>query len=77
MNIQFKCFGQLIDVIGKSELEIPEITDTDLLMKKMLKDFPKLSEYNFLISVNKKLVKEKQLLKSGDEVAFLPPFAGG
>lgn len=77
MKIHLKLFGRLAEITKKSDMEISEITDTDLLVKKILKDFPDLSQLNFLVSVNKKLVKESQQLKSGDEVALLPPFAGG
>ena len=77
MKIQLKLFGQLTEVIGKSQLELENINNSDLLVKKILADFPELNKYEFLISVNKKVLREIQYFKSGDEVAFLPPFAGG
>lgn len=77
MKIRLKCFGRLAEITGKSELEVSEIADTDLLLEKMRRDFPGLNGCSFLISVNMKLVKSNQQLKQGDEVALLPPFAGG
>jgi molybdopterin converting factor small subunit len=33
--------------------------------------------YNFRIAVNSKIINEDPLLRQGDKLAFLPPFAGG
>lgn len=77
MNIQVKLFGPLTDVVGSIQLELSDIADTESLKKKILGDFPGLSKYTFKIAVGKKLVNENIRLKSGDEVALLPPFAGG
>jgi molybdopterin converting factor small subunit len=35
------------------------------------------SRYNYQLSVNRLLVREDVKLKEGDEIAFMPPFAGG
>jgi sulfur-carrier protein len=75
MSIKIKFFGPLIDVVGSSQMEVYSMADTETLRSKMLNDFPKLKNYQFMIVVNKK--KENVPLKSGDEVALLPPFAGG
>jgi molybdopterin converting factor small subunit len=40
-------------------------------------DFPAIVHYNFRIAVNNELVNEDPELKTGDEVAYMPPFAGG
>ncbi len=77
MKIQIKFFGQLAEITGKPTIEVDAVNNTDLLIKKMLIDFPKLKDCKFQVSVNHKLLKEKQVLESGSEVAFLPPFAGG
>ena len=77
MSIQIKFFGPLAEVIGKTQLEIHGISDTDSLKQKMMNDFPDLKKYQFIIAVSKKLTKENINLQPGDEVAFLPPFAGG
>jgi molybdopterin synthase sulfur carrier subunit len=77
MSIQVKLFGLLADIVGKTDLTIDGINDTDSLNKKILSDFPKLKDQSFVIAVSKQIVKGNQLLKSGDEVVLLPPFAGG
>jgi molybdopterin synthase sulfur carrier subunit len=77
MSIQVKLFGSLADIVGKNELGIEGIKDTDSLKKKMLVDFPKLKDQSFVLVVSKQIVKGNQVLNSGDVVALLPPFAGG
>jgi sulfur-carrier protein len=77
MSIKIKFFGPLIDVVGSSEMEVYSMADTETVRSKMLNDFPKLKNYQFMIAVNKKKEKENVPLKPGDEVALLPPFAGG
>ncbi|MBI4946410.1 MAG: MoaD/ThiS family protein [Bacteroidetes bacterium] len=77
MSIQVKLFGLLVDIVGKTEIDITSINDTDSLKKKMLNDFPKLKGQSFVIVVSKQMVKGNQTLKPGDVAALLPPFAGG
>ena len=77
MNIHVILFGALADVAGKSKLMINDCEDTQSLKCKVIQEFPALNNSEFLISVNKKLVRHNQKLKWGNEVAFLPPFAGG
>jgi molybdopterin converting factor small subunit len=40
-------------------------------------DFPEIAHYNFRIAVNNEIVNEDPVLNDGDEVAYMPPFAGG
>lgn len=69
-------FGALADVTGKSEIEIKAI-DTDSLKKDLLTQFPLLNQYRFQLAVNKEKIKNNVVLSETDEVALLPPFAGG
>ena len=75
MKIYF--FGQLAEVAGKSEMELNDIADTDVLRKKLVADYPKLKDLKFLTSVDRKITKGNTTLENGSEVALLPPFAGG
>lgn len=77
MKIEIKFFGQLAELTGKINIEVNEVNDTDSLIKKMLSAYPVINEFNFLVTVDKKLVKGNQKLEDGCEVAFLPPFSGG
>ena len=69
-------FGVLAEVVGKPILKI-QATDLDSLNKNLLIDFPKLKNYKFQVAVNKQKVEKNILLKDDDEIALLPPFAGG
>jgi molybdopterin synthase sulfur carrier subunit len=77
MSIQIKIFGSLAEAVGSSQMDMDGVSDTRALKQKMLKEFPKLENYQFIIAVSKQIVKENQVLNSGDVVALLPPFAGG
>jgi molybdopterin converting factor small subunit len=77
MSIQINFFGSLVDTVGKSQMDIREVDDTDTLKQKLLIGFPKLKNYHFVIAVGKQIANGNQTLKSGDVVALLPPFAGG
>ena len=78
MELKLLFFGVLTDVIGVSNIEfVMKSGDVELLNKKLQKDFPALKEYTYKIAVNQEIVTKKMKLKDGDEVSFLPPFAGG
>jgi len=40
-------------------------------------EFPEIVHYDFRIAVNSQLMNDEPELKNNDEVAFMPPFAGG
>lgn len=77
MNINVILFGQLADVVGKSVLTVNNCYDTESIKKKVIKEFPALAHYEFLISIDKKIARNNQKLEGKNEIAFLPPFAGG
>lgn len=77
MNINVLLFGSLAEATGKSQLEINNVLDTETLRSKLLREFPKLEKYKFVIAVCKHVVKSNTVLHEGDTVALLPPFAGG
>jgi len=69
-------FGVLTDVVGKSKLDV-NATDINSLKEILLNEFPDLNKYKFQFAVNKEKVERNIRLSEGDEVALLPPFAGG
>jgi MoaD family protein len=77
MKIKVRLFGVLTDVIGSKELEISEIKSVKGLLDNLSLAYPKLKKYSFQVFVNKEPVSESKNLKDGDEIALLPPFAGG
>lgn len=69
-------FGVLTELSGKREEEI-EATNLNELRLLLQNKYPLLKDYSFLISVNYRVMHENVALNDGDELAFLPPFAGG
>jgi len=81
VKIKILLFGMLTDMAGKAFVEIEFANNidvnTDTLMKKVIELYPEFRKVNFIIAVNKKVISENQLITVDDEVALLPPFAGG
>lgn len=78
MQLKLLFFGVLTDVIGVSNLVfVTNATNTRTLNNNLHKDFPALKKYSYKIAVNQEIISEEIELKNGDEVSFLPPFAGG
>jgi len=78
MILKLKYFGMIAEAIGKDgeELDISASTVRELQML-LIKQYNKLENKNFKIAVNQKMVEESFNLNNNDEVALLPPFAGG
>ena len=71
-------FGQVQEKIGANSFFIISNSKTlDELQKEIRHYYPSLSDTTFRIAINQSFEKEDYLLKSGDELALLPPFAGG
>lgn len=79
MKIKVLFFGILTEVTEKEEtyVEFTKPIDIESLKNFVLYQYPDIEKYLFKISVNKNLCEENISLHHGDEVAFLPPFAGG
>jgi molybdopterin synthase sulfur carrier subunit len=77
MAIKVLAFGQISDILSRSEMEFSAMKDTEELRREIAKQFPGLSALNYVISVNKKIVLQNTSLKDNDVVALLPPFSGG
>ncbi|NOZ47111.1 MAG: MoaD/ThiS family protein [Chlorobi bacterium] len=77
MNIKVLFFGILEEIASTHEIIFSDIHDIKALEKILNNQFPDLTRYKYLISVNHEIVKNNALLKDKDEIALLPPFAGG
>jgi molybdopterin converting factor small subunit len=77
MEISVLFFGVLAEVTGTSRKLYRDIVSFSDLKQRIKDDFPELEHYNLRIAVNNKIINEEPLLSDGDEVAYLPPFAGG
>ena len=61
-------------LISRSTTEVKSIGD---LRHRIEDDFPEVVHYNYIISLNNEIITSDTELKHGDEVALMPPFAGG
>jgi sulfur-carrier protein len=77
MEVKVLFFGVLAEVMGTSIKHYRDVKSIADLKIRINDDFPEIVHYNFRISLNSEITDEDLLLKQGDEVALLPPFAGG
>lgn len=78
MKINIKYFGMIAETAGKNEetLEVNEGISAGELKARQIKTYQMEDPESVQLAVNQNL-NMKVELKEGDEVAFLPPFAGG
>ncbi len=81
--VKVKFFAVLKGLVGKEEvsIEIKAGSTLQQLIEQLKRDLPPLVDIlqqgGILISVNQEVLGKEAIIKDGDEVAFLPPFAGG
>jgi sulfur-carrier protein len=76
MAVKIQLYGQLKQMTGASELFI-DVADTDGLTREMIKRFPALENLDYRIAVDRNIAQENTPIKSGQELALLPPYSGG
>ncbi|QCK15457.1 MoaD/ThiS family protein [Mangrovivirga cuniculi] len=78
MKINVKYFGMIAEAVGKSEelLEVNEAISVAEFKDQQIRKYQIADPESVQLAVNQNLELESEL-KEGDEVAFLPPFAGG
>jgi len=77
MNINIKYFGQIAEVtqVEHEQFDFNNQTVSELI-EALISKYPELKNKDFKVAQNQELVDiETQL--TGDEIALLPPFAGG
>ena len=81
MRVTVRLFARLRDIAGTSELAREIATGATIgdLWHDLAGEYPELVPYERSISsaVNADYARMTQELRSGDEVAFLPPVSGG
>lgn len=73
-------FGITRDIVGASSLDLKVTKPTDVagLLDRLRTDYPRLGELrSLLVAVNQEYAEAGQPLKKGDEIALIPPVAGG
>jgi molybdopterin converting factor subunit 1 len=81
MRVTVRLFARLRDIAGAAELsrEMAPGTTIRNVWHELAGEFPEFSAYERSISsaVNTDYARMDQVLRDGDEVAFLPPVSGG
>jgi molybdopterin converting factor subunit 1 len=81
MRVTVRLFARLRDIAGAAELsrDIAAGATIRTVWQQLTGEFPELGAYERSISsaVNADYARMDQVLREGDEVAFLPPVSGG
>ena len=77
MKVKVLFFGVLAEVIGTDSKIYMDVKSVDELKIRILDEFPELANYRYLVSLNNEIINDNHTTEDGDEVAFMPPFAGG
>jgi len=77
MTVKVLFFGVLAEVTGTNCKHYDEVKSLSALNRLIQDEFPEIVHYDFRVSVNNELIDNEPALNDGDEVAFMPPFAGG
>jgi molybdopterin synthase sulfur carrier subunit len=76
-KIRVLFFGRLRDVVGTNEIIASDIKDIEDLKRYLFEKFSKLKGEIFSIALNYEIIHTNENLKDNDEVALIPPVAGG
>jgi molybdopterin converting factor small subunit len=77
MEIKVLFFGVLAEVTQTMFRHYRDVISYSDLLNRIQDEFPEIVHYNYRVAVNSEIVNEDPGLKNMDEVAFMPPFAGG
>ncbi|HOW40112.1 MAG TPA: MoaD/ThiS family protein [Bacteroidales bacterium] len=77
MDVKVMFFGVLAEVTGTTFLNYTGVKTLSDLRQRITDRHPEIVHYNYRIAVNNLFTDDDCTLSDGDEVAFLPPFAGG
>lgn len=80
MTITLKYFGSLADITKLREEQFTfeeESISVSALKSKIESSYQNIEDTAYTVAVNQKISDSQTKIKDQDEVAFLPPFAGG
>lgn len=79
MNVRIKFFGMIAETIEKELLIFENFTGQTVgeVLDKLLEQHPQLNEFTYTVALNKVVVNAQSPLIADNEIAILPPFAGG
>jgi len=81
VRVTVRLFARLRDIAGASELarELAPGATIGEVWRELAGEFPELAGYERSISsaINADYARMDQVIRDGDEIAFLPPVSGG
>jgi molybdopterin converting factor small subunit len=79
MTIKLQYFGLIAACCGlhKESMQLPEGSTVADLRTLLIQKYPDLGSKSFQLARNLKIAADTEVLKEADELALLPPFAGG
>lgn len=75
--VEIRFFGQLTDLTKTETVFLDNVTDTDLVMKKIIEMYPALANSTFKMALNNKLINGNIEVAENSIIAIMPPFSGG
>ncbi len=75
--MKIRVFGVLTQVMPDQDWPLQQPQTVEAFLRHLREKHPRLKEYTFRVAVNQKLAAGDDMLRPGDELALLPPFAGG
>jgi molybdopterin converting factor small subunit len=78
IKIHVKYFGMIVEKT-QCENEVLELQTNSMksFQAQLVQRFPGLEQLEYQVSLNHRISQGMEELQDGDEVALLPPFAGG
>jgi molybdopterin synthase sulfur carrier subunit len=77
MQVKVLFFGVLSEVAGTDCRHYMEVKSIHDLNSRIMDEFPEIAHYNYRISLNNEIINSDMVLNDNDEIALMPPFAGG
>ena len=75
--ITVKYFGAIADITQKREEQFLTMHSLYELQSKIESQYPEIKKITHVLALNQMIVREDTELNENDEIALLPPFAGG
>ena len=77
MKTRVIAFGPVSDLFSEREIELTIPSTGSELKEQLCQAIPELGEYTFRIAADSALISESAVVERAQEIALLPPFAGG
>ena len=75
--MKIKLFGMLADKAQANEIEVSDVSTKEQLIQKVNNNHPSFNGLEYKVCVNQAISQGDQHISPDDEIALLPPYAGG